>query len=413
MFTFPSLMLNFQINKNKTDQMELEFDTVNDDQVQYPFPVLPGNWHNNASNFLNFPFISHQATNLSFNRPQTPEQLHFPHFSTPSNHITKIQKHIQDSPRNVYDYSNQQYQLHLKQDISPFDPTDFQSPSPQRNRLNSLNNDSELLNCSFGKREAFIRGIDEPNPSLPDDNDTGERSFRNEIDELWKGDSPDSFRRSQNILDLASSLSLNNEEEIEIQGTQDSLILNDLSSILDPLDKDKIVEEDITNISEEFEGELFEKKVRLEKTGFNKRKIEQTAEEKKKDKWEKLPGKIVQGVKKGCQYYYTRTKGIKLGCISRILGNKPIEARKRFENFIGRYKPTGKTWECVVSNIRDGTDEEITYMLTELVYELLSSQEDLEAWMINVKMSKKTRNYIEVKKENLKEKFVQNLLPRG
>jgi len=390
--------------------MELELDAL-DDNNQFFFLPFPEGWLKNGSNTLNYPCMFQQPTNSPYNQPQSPEQLLFPHFSTPSNHIPKIQKpHLCDSPRSEYDFSSQQYQFHLNQDISPFDPTEFKSPSPQKNPPNSANNKSNLLNCSFKERNVFSKALEEQNPTLPGENDTGEPSFRNEIDELWKDESRDSFGKPQNILDLGSSLSLNNEDEIEIQGAHDSLILNDLSSILDPLEKDPIVEENMSTISEEFEGEIIEKKVRLKHTDYNKRRIEEPLEI-KKNKWEKLPGKILQGIKKGCQYYYTRTKGIKIDCVTRVLDNKPIEAQKKFENFIANYKPPGKTWEYITSYIRD--DSEIAYMMTELAYELLSSKDDLEVWMTNSKMSRKTKDYIRVKKDNLKDKFIYHLYPKG
>jgi len=435
-------MLNYQFTQNRNDRMELETDAVDDNSTnQYSFPVFPGGWPLNGSNMMSYPCMFQQPTNIFFPRPQSPEQVFFPHFSTPSNHSTKIQnKYLQDSPRNDYENKNNQYQFRKKQDISPFDPSDFKSPSPQKNPINTSNN-KDKLNCSFGKRGLFNAGIEERNLILTGDIDTGEASFRGEIDDLWKDDSPASFGKDQNILDLGSSLSLNNEEEIDIKGTEDSLILNDLSSILDPLEKEEGKEENfveekmnentnnigpintiynnneninynnISVISEEFEGEVFQKKLRLEYTDFNKRRIVQP-QEAKKNKLEKVPGKIIQGVKKGCQFYYTRTKGIKMNCVIRVMDNKPIEAQKKFENFIFGYKPSEKTWEYVIEYIREGTDGEIAYILTELIYNLLSSKDDLEIWLANAKMSTKIKNYIRLRKEHLKDKFIYNLYPK-
>ena len=246
-------------------------------------------------------------------------------------------------------------------------------------------------------------------------------------EELWADASRLSFG---NVLDIANSFSLNNDDEGEIP--VEGLLLNGLdefSGIFDPPVEGVVKEEpqvilpmampklpemseiDISQAhSEDFEGECLEKKLKLEKTEIKQKVIQTMAT--LQDKWDNIPGKILKAVKRGCQYYYTRSKGIKLECVIRVLDNKAIEMQKKFEKFIAAYRPAEETWEAIVTYVSEKGDPEIAYILSELAYEFLSSREDLEMWMANVPMSSKTKNYIRTTREILKDTLIYYLYPR-
>ena len=244
-------------------------------------------------------------------------------------------------------------------------------------------------------------------------------------EELWADVSHASFGNAQNVIDLGGSFSLNNDEVEEIP--VDGLILNGLdefSGIFDaPLEvkEEQVVvmtpklpemsEIDISAAhSEDYEGECLEKKLKLERTEIKQRVIPTMAT--LQDKWDNIPGKILKAVKRGCRYYYTRTQGIKLECVIRVLDNKAIEVQKKFEKFIAAYRPAEETWEAIVAYVSEKGDAEIAYILSELTYEFLSSREDLEMWMTNMPMSRKTKNYIRTTREIMKDTLIYYLYPR-
>lgn len=443
--------MNFQTNNFKSGQMELE--EPYSDTCQYY--SAPGSWFADRYTPFNQEYYNFQG----FGSPRCKRPTYafevFPHQNPCIEALVNDHKESRlRSPEYEPWYPKHECQTQPSptfqsmplQEINrfeniPFENNDvgendlFKSPTKRLDEMRFENN-----NGGFGVQNdsVTIQEHDNENGNEGVETASPQGSDWGGVD-LWADVSHASFGNAQNVIDLGNSFSLNNDDEEEIIVDENNgLILKDLdefSGIFDPpvvegekeeeerrpvfnvnveVRKQKRTEMSVLDMSEgnseEFEGECLEKKLKLERAEI-KQKVQQTQAE-KKDKWEMIPGKILKAVKRGCQYYYTGTRGVKLECVIRVLNNKPIECQRKFEKFIAAYKPAEETWGAIVTYVDEKGDGEIAYVLSELTYEFLSSREDLEFWMANMRMSIKTKNYIRTTREIIKDTLIYYLYPR-
>ena len=409
--------MNFQTNLQTDEAMDME--DVGQDQSDPSY--LPG-WNlqtNNAFSTSYYPlYTSTFSSSSERNTPLRIGDFDYAHFLT-----NDLQEQTTNKrPLPCFDEKSKDKSSTLQKRSGPCNqprnPLRLQNPNhpiipAQQTRQELIQKEAhELITCldsSFEGLQNQAVVVDNPQERLSFD-------YTNEINgqDIWKDDLQDSF-----IPDLishkpdSSILSLNHGEG-EIQANLNSSILNDLSSILDPGEKDVYVELNLSNNSDESDDlkeERLEKKMRTEGSEL-KRTVNAPDEVEPMGRWLDLPGSIVIGVKRGCTYFFTKNKGLSLECISRVLDSKEISSLQRFEKFLEKVQASLGTWESVIDIVEDESDREMAYILLELVYELLSTKKDLERWLLNTRMPEKEKNHVRVTKDTLKDNFVYHLYSR-
>jgi len=440
--------MNYQINSFKSGQMELE--EPYSDNFQYY--SAPGGWFADrcTQGFYDL---------RDFESPRCKKPLYafetFPH-QNQNPCIDALVNDHKDSRLRSPEYEpwypkhecqtqpSPTFQPMPLQEINRFENIAFESNDMFKSSPTKEFHNVEINHNVSVENQPNIGGFEEQNNTIPIQENEGVETASPHGSEwggedIWADVSHASFGNAQNVLDIGNSFSLNNDDEGEIIVDENNgLILKDLdefSGIFDTPPKEDIErererEEELQlfeqtevrrpkkktreiselDLSDELEGGCLEKKLKLERAEI-KQKVHQAPPE-QKDKWEKMPGKIMKAVKRGCQYYYTGDRGLKLECVIRVLNNKPIEYQKKFEKFIAAFRPAEETWEAIVTYVGEKGDGEIAYMLSELTYEFLSSREDLEFWMVNMTMSTKTKNYIRTTREIIKDTLIYYLYPR-
>lgn len=291
---------------------------------------------------------------------------------------------------NFFEWENQVQRSNSSQISLPLQAF---SEAPARQENNHFNN-------SFEEQPIPNSNTEVPEPALTADNESDWYQ-----DELWEGASHGSFDQTHNNANIESPLSSGPDEP---PSHCDLMVLNEISSIIDPLEKDLNESE-----SSDLDAEPFEKKRKIDDF-VSKEKINLPIEikpQERQDRWERLPGKILCGIKRGCRYYFTRCSGIKFKSVCEVLDEKAIETQKKFEKFIVKYKRIWKTWEEITNYVSDEGDSEMAWVLMELISNFLSSKEDVELWLANTKMSDKERNRIRVDKDIMKESSVLHFYP--
>lgn len=269
----------------------------------------------------------------------------------------------------------------------PFQPYNEQ---PVRQENNHFNN-------------SFEQPIPNSNTEIPEPALTADNESNWYQDELWEGASHGSFDQTHINANIQSPLSsLAGDEQ---PSHCDLMVLNEISSIIDPLDKDLN-----ESGSSDLDGEPFEKKRKIEHF-VSKERINLPVEIQPQDRWERLPGRVLCAITRGCRYYFTRCSGIKFKSVCQVLDEKAIETQKKFEKFIVKYKRVWKTWEEITNFVYDDGDSEMAWVLMELVSSFLSCKEDVELLLANTKMSEKERNRIRVDKAIMKESCILHFYP--
>ncbi len=90
-------------------------------------------------------------------------------------------------------------------------------------------------------------------------------------------------------------------------------------------------------------------------------------------KWKNFPGHVMFAIRRACQSFFGEEKGFKLECMDKILSNSE-NAQLKFKEFIGKYQTNWKTYQTIIGYIKKDGDKEITAMLIQMIYDLLSEE---------------------------------------